>query len=353
MDKPKLLMIGYRAYGDWCHTFPVLPYLFDTYDVYADVNLKGWQLLKGDPRFKHLSVFEMERYPQDQWGFLAAKRIEQLQKDIPHDKFISFNHSLETVTVLVHAQPLFHAPVAHRRATAGSVGYYEAVFERAGIPFPRERLITDTMYFSEEELEWGDRWRNKQHAGQFIVIVAIAGTGMQKVFRDSPQYVQWLLDTYPDAVVYATGDSECWKALTRTVKSDRLYNACDETAIKQTFLMTKLADYVVGGETGVIMAAGMFGTPKTGLLTSAGLAQVSNYQSNDFSMQAQLWCSPCIRAIYVAPDCENMLKDKEGVPIRPACTSAFSLDQIKARTNYVYGNLRKSIPRGIPAARAV
>ena len=60
--KEKLLLIGYRAYGDWLYASPALPYLFEKYDVHLETSYKGYELFHDDKRFKSISIFDIENY---------------------------------------------------------------------------------------------------------------------------------------------------------------------------------------------------------------------------------------------------------------------------------------------------
>jgi hypothetical protein len=93
--KPKLLLIGWRAYGDWLYASPSLPQLFEKYDVHLETNTKGKDLFYDDPRFLSKSYFEVGRYPKEKQLQAAEERWAELERQIKPDKTINLWQSLE------------------------------------------------------------------------------------------------------------------------------------------------------------------------------------------------------------------------------------------------------------------
>lgn len=340
MSKPKLLLIGYRAFGDWAYTVPVLPYLFDKYDVHLEVNLKGYGLFHNDPRFIGKTVFHFEKYPVEDHHRLSEERWKHLEETLKPDKVINLWRTLETECIAERYQEIFHKPVADRQAHFGGKNFYEAIFERCEIPMPEE-LDTTGFYYDEAEIAWAEQWR-EEHRDDFLVMLPISGSCMHKVYMDLPRLANDILDLYPNAMLYFTGDDEGFTL----PKNRRIRNAIGKAPIKQIFLMTKYADLVIGGETGTLVAAGMWGTPKIMFCTASSVYQTCKYHKNDFSMQAPVACSPCHRSIYAYSDCENIIE--EGPYKYPACISAQPFEEVFKTVDEIYHrDLRQSLCRQV------
>jgi len=336
--KQKLLLIGYRAYGDWIYTLPAINELLKVYDIHLEINIKGHELFHGDPRFTGITVCEFERYPEDQIERLIKERQERLIADLKPDRVLNINGTLEVQCIAERFQDEFHLPVIERQRIFGGRNFYEAVFERCGLPIP-ETMELEGLYFTPEQLEWADRWRER-HKDQFVVIVPFAGSRCHKVYHEMPRLTREILERHPDAFIYLAGDAGLTKA---TWKHERIRHTCN-TPIKQVILMTKQADMVIGGETGLMVAAGMWGTPKVMLCTASSIFQTTKYHKNDFSMQAKIGCSPCHRAIHTAEDCESMVYDDKGEALYPACVKRFDYDEILQKVDHVHEYLRRRIP---------
>ncbi len=341
MPKPKLLLIAYRAYGDFIYSSPVLPYLFDKYDVYLETNCKGDDLFHDDPRFKQKAVFVFEQYPANEFSSRCEERFKLIRKQINPDVEINLNGTLEVACIARREQPEYHYPVGDRRVVFGSNAFYDAVFRRCGMETPNP-LNLEGLYFPEEIATWAKQWREK-HAGKFIVFVPIHGSSIHKVFRNWRNVVQRILDQYDDAFVYLIGDN---KEKVSDFKHERVRGLFHpDLPFKQTVLMTKYADLVIGPETGIMVAAGMWGTPKIMVTSASSVWQVAQYTRNDFSFQAPVACSPCHLSVFDINDCQNVIEYKaERIP---ACVKEFSEEMILERTSFVYRNLRRGIPQKV------
>lgn len=336
--KKKLLLIAYRAIGDFIYTAPMLPYLFEKFDVHLECTEKVLSLVHDDPRFTSVTVFpypqvssmeERERLVQERW-----KHVRELVKA---DAELNLNGTLEAACIAEKWQDEFNWPVGERRVRYGVNGFYDAIWARLGTLVPRP-FDTTGLYFTEKYEGWVKGWR-KHHEGKFLVMIPMAGTTAQKKFYGAVDLARRIVDKYSDAVVFLTGDQtdEAPK------DHDRIrVISSGSFPIKQVVLMAREVDMVIGPETSLLVAAGMWGTPKVFLATTSSVYQMTQYQKNDFSIQAPIWCSPCHRAIYEDTDCESMVRDSEGKALYPACTKLFDLNEIMKRVDHVYVNLRKS-----------
>ena len=329
--REKLLLIGYRAYGDWLYTVPILPFLFENYEVHAEMNGKGFELFHDDPRFATITVCEFEKYPVDRREELIKERWAEVETRVKPDKVLNLWRTLETACIAERYMPIFHEDSAARREEFGNKLFYDAIIDKCreiGINMEIDDL--EGLYFAEEHIAWARRWR-ESHKCDFVVIMPIAGSCSHKVWPDMPKFTFELLDKYPNAYVYLVGDPSVAKA---QWDHPRIIKTCEDTPIKQVVLMTKYADYVIGGETGVVVAAGMWGTPKTMLCTASSVEQCCGRHENDYSVQSSVACSPCHKAIYAKEDCESMIKS--GEDFYPQCITGFNYDGLVVLVEQIY-----------------
>jgi hypothetical protein len=107
--------------------------------------------------------------------------------------------------------------------------------------------------------------------------------------------------------------------------------------IRSSMLVTKYVDLVVAPETGMLNAAGCYNTPKIGLLTHSNKTNLTKYFANDYSMQAEIDCSPCHRMIYqhnAEKDCPKM--DLGDGAWLCACAGAFDPNKLLKRMEMIY-----------------
>lgn len=338
MDKPKLLLIGYRAYGDWIYTAPVLPLLFDKYDVYAEMNFKGEELFGDDPRFKEKNYFYFETVKPEEVNTIGDQREKDLIERIKPDKVINLNGTLELTCIARREQSEFFRPVGDRRVIFGGNGFYDAVFNRCELEVPNP-LNLEGLYFQPDHIRWAQEWSWKNE-GKFVIMLCMNGSSIHKKFWNWQNVVEALLDRYPEALIYLMGDDA---KVVGDFKHDRVRPAFFPTLnFKQCVLMTKYVDVVIGPETGIMVAAGMHGTPKIMACSASSVWQTTQYQRNDFSFQLPVACSPCHLSVFEPEDCENIVEVENRKT--PACVKFLPADLIIERCDYVYRHLRRELP---------
>lgn len=334
--KQKLLLIAYRAFGDWVYTSAVLPYLVEKYDVYLEVNTKGYQLFYDDPRFKELIYWKgFDRIKPEDREVEFKKHWDSLRERIKPDVEINLNGSLEVECIAEHFQDEFWLPVGQRRAIFGPNGFYDAVLRRCGMTMADVKSLNG-FYWSPEQTKHVESWREK-HKNDFVVILPVAGSTAQKIIHNVKDIAVTILDRYPDAVVYLAGDEACRPVMFEHPRVRSMIG--NDVSPKQAVHMAGYADMVIGPETFLLAAAGMWGTPKIIHATTSSIWQMAQYQDNDFSIQAPIHCSPCHRSIYFQGSCENPIYNGDQWQAT-ACSMLFRTADIIERVDHVHKNLR-------------
>jgi ADP-heptose:LPS heptosyltransferase len=326
--KKKLLIIGYRAFGDWLYASSALPRMFEEYDVFLETNGKGIYIFHDDERLKGMSVVGgMRHWEADEIEKKAKERWAEVEAFVKPDRTINLWKAIEYECMADRSDPSFWKKKETRREMFGQLTYHHNNMARFGLNGDDIKPNMG-LYFSEENHEWGKRWRER-HSDQKIIMLMLAGSCYHKMNLHTPGLINDILDRYPNAVIYLVGDKPLENI---TTYDPRLRNICGQTAIMQAILMTKYVDLVVGPETGILVAAGQWGTPKIMFCTSTTPHQACWGQDNDMSIQSDSVCSPCHRAIYVSEDCESLVK--EGADIWAECTMKFDTDEILRRVDY-------------------
>lgn len=331
----KLLLIGYRGYGDWLYAVPALPALFKQYDIHLETSNRGWELFHDDPRFVSKSLFDA-----DELMFQALtdssidnmkiveERWQAVEDKVKPDKVINLFRTIETKCVAEAWQPEYHLSTPERQAFFGSKDMYEQIFERCEIEF--QGIDTDGLYFTQSQIKWAEKWR-KNHKNQFIIMIPIEGSAICKKNLYMKDLVYNILNEYPDVVIYLMAgkrkDESEWS-------HERLFKSFGYASFKQAVLMTKYADMVIGVETGLQAAAGLWGTPKIQFCTMSSVEQLCRHHDNDYSIQADCECSPCHKMINSVYDCDNaVITDYK---IHPLCITQLDEGRIFSVINHVF-----------------
>lgn len=351
--KPKLLLIGFRAYGDWLFSLPALNVLLDKYEVYLETTHKGFELFHDDPRFKQITMLDFAKVPGNKLDEVVNKRIEGLKETIKPDRVIDLDGTLEVECIALRRQEIFSASTKQRQAHFGRKNFHEAVLERCEIPLADvtedyQRILhgMNSLHFSYGQRRTVGAWKHRQH-GKFLVAIAVAGTCSHKVFPYWPAVVKQLRERFEDIKIYLFGDESLayLEDEVEEFKHDNVVCMFGTVPFKQAVLMMKRMDFVLGGETGLMVAAGMWGTPKIMLATASGLYQMTKYDRNDYSVQADIECSPCHKAIYNQEDCGNMVK--HGEDTIPPCITKFNVQNILDRVERQYEHIRPGLLQAV------
>lgn len=334
-------MIRYAAYGDHIYCSPIIGPLSEKYDIYFETSMKGYQLFHDDPRITKLSVFEIEKYTMDQYERAFEERWKLVREDVKPDLEINLNGTLEFTCVGESWQLQSHLPYPERRAYFGIHAFYDAVFERAGVK--PEPLNLEGLYFPPEAYKAAEEWRSKKPEA-FVVMLSPIGSTAQKVIYNHAEVALGVVERWGEAQVFYLGDELTAKFVPA---HPRIKSLC-AIPVKQAILWTKYADFVVGPETGLLAAAGMWGTPKCILSTTSSVYQMTKYTRNDFSVQSPLACSPCHRAIYTADDCADMRGNLASKTMYPACSKSFPTDLILERIGRGYELFRANLQSKLP-----
>jgi hypothetical protein len=189
------------------------------------------------------------------------------------------------------------------------------------------------------------RYFRYKYRDRFIVALPLAGSTGQKCPHDVLQIIAARLEKlYPELLLVQLGWKEEEQFQFALEGKDKVIHAAHRYPYLQSLGVCKIADYVLGPETSLLVGAGMFGTPKSMLCTASGVSQATAYHKNDFSIQSLVSCSPCYRAIYHSKIC-NLGNSNYGVV--QACNLHFDITRVLEGVKFAYEmrGLRETVER--------
>jgi ADP-heptose:LPS heptosyltransferase len=337
----KALVIRWGAYGDLLYALPYFEAVKKEYGhLQLETGTRGEELLKHNPTFDKITAFDSAKYPQDQQLAVAEIRWNTLMDAYPWDYSVNLWRTLEVECIPEEWQPEYFWPRERRRDHFGKNVFTENPFLRGGLPIP-EPYSMGTHYFPHEIGYWMPHWK-KENKDNFIVAFAVAGSTCQKVPVGFKDLAKRIIDRYPETKIYLLGSGSGWmniKAadLQFSFGEKNVAQLVDQTPYHRALALVKMADYVIGPETSLLVSAGMFGTPKTMICTSCSVAQATAHNANDFSIQSDAPCSPCHRAIYHDKFC---VTKETTLGILPACNTMYDAEKILAGVDFAY-SIRK------------
>ena len=329
----KCLAIRMCAYGDALYCLPVLEELSRKYGyLHFETGDRGKTLFENHPSFSKITTFDVLKYKPKKRMEMAELRWNTLVDGNDWDKVVNFIESIEVSCIADEWQAEYRLPREHRRKIFGNRNFYDSHFIKVGLPIP-DPFDCGTVYFAESELSWMETWR-KRHWSEFIVAFALNGSTSQKFPMYFKELAHEIKSAYPDTKFVLLGNKQ-GEGQVFTLDNGSVLNAVGKWPYMQSLAMVKMADYVIGPETGLLVGAGLFGTPKTMVCSSCSPYQATHYHKNDFSVQSTAPCSPCHRSAYhptwcnyrehplgLVPDCNFMVDFKpimEGVAFAREC----------------------------------
>ena len=305
----RALIVRYGAIGDMVQASMVFRLVKEQgYHVTVNCTPQGADVIKHNPFVDEVAIQLEDFVPNTQlkeyWDELAPR----------YDLFINLSGATEQ-TLLVPDRKFYEAAakfdVEHPESTElekftsfvsglrkqiGDANYYDAHLAKAGLA---ERGLNGELYFSPSEEFVANDFRAR-HNGAFVILWSLSGSAYHKIYPYFQQAVQQVLLEIPEALVISVGDYLCIPM--ERAESTRYYPRAGDWAIRQSLIMTKYADLVIGSETGILNAAGCFDTPKITLLSHSTHDNLCKYWKNDFCLAPEdTFCHPCHMLHYVHP----------------------------------------------------
>jgi ADP-heptose:LPS heptosyltransferase/SAM-dependent methyltransferase len=330
--KKPILIVGYRAFGDAIFGLPLLEHIRSTYPsseyhIHADLNLKAEHIFHNHPAIDSISLYEPDNGdPETRWS-RAEERWANIHRELHPVHTFNFQNTIERGCIANPEEPEFKWTNAQRAEKYGKTNFVLNHFEKFGITPPASLYSghLGEMSFSDAEKEWAVEWRSK-HRDDFVVILPIAGTTAQKFIPYLEIASHLMIQNHPNAIIYLAGDivdrSGAWFG-------ERVIPAFN-SSFRQLALMTRYADLVIGAETGLLAAAGMWGTPKICFANTSSLYQLVHLTQNDYSIQSTAECSPCYKACYTTDHCPKTIEQL------PYCSVMFDYEQVEKNIETIY-----------------
>ena len=282
----KALIIRYGAFGDNLLITPAVRRLKE---------MGYYTILRGSQRSKE--VFENNPYldefilhDKDMPSGDLPDHWKELQKELgPEDKWINFCESIECNVALHPINPSYNYTKKERFDLCNR-NYYDATEVWAGLEGCQK---LPELYFTDGEVLEAKKHLKSDHIN---ILWQLSGSGRQKVYPWSDYVIGELLKNFENIHIITTGDERC--QLLESVEDKQITNLSGRIPVRIAMCLTQFVDLVISPDTGVLHASGCYETPKIGLLGHTTRTNITKYFKNDFSLEAECACAPCMRLIY-------------------------------------------------------
>jgi ADP-heptose:LPS heptosyltransferase len=288
----KLCIIRYGAWGDAIMLSTVFPeFKKEGWHITLNCTEKAFDICQSDPNIdaylvqasNEIKVEDLDEY----WKKLETK----------FDKVVNFTGSIETSLLKSPLQSEYNWSKEKRHKVC-NYNYYDQTLKWAG--FPKITGKTGTVYFSKHEERWFKKFWKRHAKGKFLVIWALTGSSIHKIYPYADSVVQAIVKGIPEAIVVLVGEQNC-KGIINPHK--RIIDKCGDIDIRLSMILAKHADLVVSPETSVLVGSGCFDTPKVAILSHASEENLTKYYRNCYPVYENVHCYPCHKLHYNKDTC--------------------------------------------------
>ncbi|HXC06675.1 MAG TPA: methyltransferase domain-containing protein, partial [Bacteroidia bacterium] len=265
-------VVRYGAYGDLLQVSSIVKGLHEQgYHVTLHTSPPGSDVILHDPNIDQIILQDKDQVPNQElgqfWDYWSKK----------YDKWINLSEGCEgSLLALPGRTPSGWSPLARHKHL--NHNYMEIQHAMAGVP----HNLRVKFHATQEEKDWARKTRKKM--GKFVIMWALAGSGVHKTWPHVDAVVANLMLSYPDVDVMFVGDHFCKLLEAGWEKEKRVHRMSGELSIRETMSMLDQVDMVIGPETGVLNAASCLTIPKVVFLSHSTVENLTRDWVNTTSL---------------------------------------------------------------------
>lgn len=275
--------------GDVLHASHLPRLIKDHYGVdhiTFETNYQGYQILQGNPFIDDLQYVDVTK--------LTDNRLRK-NWDYCEEKYdISFNliYTIELAVCCNENDSRYYRNDEFRRKNFGKMTYYDVMTKACNLPDKYLGTRGQLYYCNEDHaLAQAEAIKTKsKYNASHLILLNLSGTSLHKKFVQAENIGRRILEKYPNAILFLTGDEHC---LDQVFEGERIISWVGKRNIRSVALMTKYLDLTVSMETGLPLIAHSWDAPCLQLLTAASYENHIQGAKNAYWLQAPVHCSPC------------------------------------------------------------
>jgi ADP-heptose:LPS heptosyltransferase len=294
------------AIGDMVQTTPIYKlYKEKGYHVTAYVKPgNGAEVIKHNPYVDEVRLHDESMDTQEAFDFVDT----ELGKE--YDVYVNLTGVVENNLLSAWYDPVSKWSKAKRHKKCNH-NYIDAMLERAELP---DRGLNGQLFFTEREERWAKKFIKKHAHGKFFILWSLSGSSQHKSWMWTEDAARAFLESNKDVVICTVGDDLC-KLL--EWEHPRTLEKSGELTIRQSMVLTKYANLVIGTETGILNAASCFNTPKIIMLSHSTEENLTKYWKECVTiLPKDTKCYPCHKLHHSLSTCTL----DEGGTGWPLCT---------------------------------
>lgn len=294
-SKKTACVVRYGGFGDMIQSANLFPALKrEGYRVTVMTTPKGYDILKNDPHIDEWFIQDHDQVPNHELGDfwkVVSKR---------YDKFVNLCESVEGTLIAMPGRASHAWPHEVRHAMLNK-NYLEFTSQLAGVEYASE----SKFYPTADELAAA----KARLCDGLNVVWALAGSSCHKFYPGQDTVMARILLEHPNCRIFMVGDEACQILEAGWEKEERVVCLSGKINIRDTLTLAKVADVVIGCETGVLNAVAFEDNRKVVLLSHSSHENLTKHWKNSIALAPEgLSCYPCHRLHYTREFCNE---DKE------------------------------------------
>lgn len=319
----------FGALGDQITMTPLIRALYeDGYRVTTLVSADNAVVLQNNPYIDNVLIQERDFvFNPELKNYWAYWKNE-------YDVYINLSESVEGSILKTEGRRDYYTSKEERQTDQN---YYQRTLALGGYP---DADPTPELFFTKKEEKEMLKWLETARDGGPFIVWSVRGSSHHKVYPMMwPVMEEWLANN-PEGKFALVGGPDAAKWVGTAPLPDRVLSLVGKTTVRESFLLTKYADLVIGPETGVMNAASCFETPKVLLLSHSSGDALARYWKNTIALAPHTECHPCFQMHYSLESCPliELFDDNDnGGLVLPKCTIGIEPDEVLAAINSQLG----------------
>jgi ADP-heptose:LPS heptosyltransferase/predicted SAM-dependent methyltransferase len=285
-------VIRYGAFGDLIQASAIVCGLKKQgYHVTLYTTKEGHGITKNDPNIDKFIIQGKDQVP----NAALPSFWETIEKK--YDKFVNLSESVEGALLAIPGRS-GHLWPHNLRHSMLNRNYAEFANDLAEIP----QEFNQRFYPTDEEKLWAQKERKA--IGGKIILWSLAGSAIHKTWPYLDTILARLM-IETDVKVVLVGDVLCQLLEQGWEKEPRVFCKSGIWTIRESLSFARVADLVIGSETGVLNAVGMEEVEKIVMLSHSSVENLTKHWKNTQSLEPKTSCYPCHKMHYNFDYCKR------------------------------------------------
>jgi predicted SAM-dependent methyltransferase/ADP-heptose:LPS heptosyltransferase len=254
----------------------------------------GYEVIKTDPHVDEFYIQGRGQVPDQALPSFWAHHAKKF------DLWVNLSESVEGGLLAMQHRPVdTYSP--HARHVMLNHNYVERQHLIAGLPDGTPHRIH--FYATEAEQKWAQR--EKAAFGEFVVLWALTGSSVHKVWPWLDNVVSGLLIDFPELSIVLVGGDDGVILEKGWEEAPRVHRRSGKYSIRESLALAQVCDVIIGPETGVLNAVAMESMPKVIFLSHSTEENLTKHWVNTHAL-ASLGTVCKGRGNDEAPACHRM-----------------------------------------------